>query len=180
MKSSDGKAFRAIVCRNGFASGLWLIDELENAPAAWTSPAICQIGGGDATLVMASSDLVQANLANAANQVNLACINSNPALTLLHTEYYGSTSLVTGPTVINDMASAWPMFRVGAYVRPGQAFPSSIPIVNGRGYLGQVRDLWWMQSQLAEGDGIPAAGTRNLTVLGDLCFPWNTTAITLA
>lgn len=180
LKSADGKAFRAIICRNGWACGLWLFDELENAPAAWTAPAICNVGGGDATLAAAASALVLNSLANAGNQVNLACVNGNPALTLLHAEGFGNTSLIATPTVANDMAAAWPMYRVGAYVRPTQAFPLSVPIVNARGYLGQVRDLWWMQSQLAEGDGIPAAGTRNFTVLGDLCIPWNTTAITLA
>lgn len=179
MKSADGKAFRAIICRNGWASGLWLLDELENAPPGWTAPAICNIGGGDSTLAVASSALVVNNLSNAGNQVNLACVNSNPALTLLHFEGYAANSLVTLPTVANDMAAAWPMYRVGAYVRPNQGFATNVPIVNARGYLGQVRDLWWMQSQLAEGDMIPAAATRNFVVLGDTAHPWNTTAITL-
>lgn len=181
MKSADGKAFRAIMCRNGFATGLWIFDELENAPAAWTSPVVCSIGGGDSSTAPASDTaLVQNIFANAGNLLGVTCINGNPALTCMHHQYFGVSSLVTTPTVANDMAAAWPMYRMGVYVRPNQAYGDGTPLINCRGYAGQIRDLWWMQSQLAEGDMIPAAGTRNFVVLGDTAHPWNTTAITLA
>ena len=180
MKSADGKASRVIVCRNGWATGLWILDELENASAAWTAPAICNVGGGDSTGAPASdTSLVQNIFANAGNQVGLASINGNPALTLMHHEYFGGSSLVTVPTVINDMDNAWPMYRMGVYVRPNQAYANTdvTPLVNCRGYSGQIRDLWWVQSQLGEGDTMPAAATQNFVILGDTCHPWNTTVI---
>lgn len=181
MKSADGKATRIICARNGWASGLWYFDELEFAPPGITSPAIAGIYGSSTTAPVASH-LVQGQYANGGNFLPVTQVNQNPAFAVLYLLYYGINSLVTVPAVANDMSpNTWPMFRVGAYVRAGQTFQAAAsgPIINARGNLGVLRDIWWMQSALGEGDGIPAGGGRNFTVLGDLCFPWNTTAITL-
>jgi hypothetical protein len=179
-KSADGKATRVIVCRNGWATGLWFFDELEDASPAWTAPAICYIGGESSTVPASDLALTQNIFANpGTNLVGLACINGSVALTGCHHEYFGTNSLVAVPIVANDMDAAWPMYRFGCYVRPSQAYADAVatPLVNARGYSGQVRDLWWVQSQLGEGDTMPAAATQNFVVLGDTCHPWNTTTI---
>jgi hypothetical protein len=140
---------------------------------------VCSIGGGDSTgAPVSDTSLVQNIFANpATNFVALACINSNVALVGFHHEYFGTNSLVTVPIVANDINAAWPMYRFGCYVRPNQAYADAVatPLVNARGYTGQIRDLWWVQAQLGEGDTMPAAATKNFIVLGDTCHPWNTT-----
>lgn len=180
MKSADGKATRVIFTRNGWGTGLWIFDELENASSAWAAPAICYLGGGDATTApVSNASTVQNVLANGGNQVGLVCVNGNPALAVMHLEYFGTTSLVATPTVANDMGAAWPAYPMGVYVRPNQGLPSptATPIIGGRGYRGKIRDLWWVQAALGEGDTMPAAATKNFQILGDTLHPWNTTVI---
>lgn len=180
MKSADGKATRVIFTRNGWGVGLWIFDELQNAPAGWTAPAVCYLSGADsASAPVSDTALVQGQMANGGNAISLVSVNSNVALACMHLHYFGANSLVTTPTVANDMAAAWPAYRIGVYVRPNQGMPqpAGTPIVNARGYCGVIRDLWWVQSQLGEGDTMPAAATKNFVVLGDTLHPWNTTVI---
>lgn len=180
QKSNDGKGTRVIISRNGFATGLWFFEELEYAPPGDLYPAAAHIYGDQAGAPVASS-LIQNNFASSTSSVSVTQRNgSYPAFCRNHLVYYANNSLVTVPTVQNDMASAWPMYRFGVYSGYNQSISATSPNENTRGEVGIVRDMWWVQSQLSEGDFAPASGERTYVILGDLCLPNDAGTITLA
>lgn len=183
LKSADGKATRIMWARNGFSSGLWCFEELEYAPAAYTNPAIAIMHGTNATAPV-SSALVQSNFANFGNFSPLVQLNGTyPAYAVLALNYYSTNqSLVTVPTVANDMSTFWPAYRVKVHTKynSGLIIPSNLtPINRARGEHGIMRDIWWVQSQLGEADYAPSGGGRNFIIVGDFLLPWNTIAATM-
>ena len=185
MKSSDGRSTRVMIARNGWSSGLWIFDELQQASAGVTNPTIAVIHGSNTT-APAASGIVQANYANSGNFLPLVQLNGTyPAYAVMGLSFYQTNSLVTVPTVQNDLAAAWPCIRVKVNtpynISGGNgASPNTTPTRRARGEQGILRDIWWVQSQLGEADYAPAGGARNFIIVGDFCLPWNTTLAVMA
>lgn len=184
MKSSDGLCTRIMIARNGWSMGLWVFDELISAPAAVASPAIAVLHGNN-TAAPAVSSLTQANFSNSGNFTPLTQLNGTyPGYCMMDLSFYQTNSLVTVPTVQNDLAAAWPLIRIKVNTPYNLAggnglTPNTTPAYRVRGQQGMLRDIWWVQSQLGEADYAPAAGTRNFLIVGDFCLPWNTTVATM-
>jgi len=180
MKSADGQATRVLMHRNNFCVALWVIDALENAPPSSVNPYVGAVYGVNTAAPVASA-AVQNSYANAGTISHVTHVNGNPALCLFNLLYYNTNqSLVTVPTVQNDMAAAWRASRVKVHTRYNVSLSGTAPITDARGYHGQVRDLWWVQAQLGETDYAPSGGGRNYIIAGDFAQPWNTTAATTA
>lgn len=180
QKSADGQATRVLMHRNNWCTALWVIDALENAPPSSVNPYVGAVYGST-TAAPASSIAVQNSYSNSGVISHVTHVNANPALCLFNLLYYNTNqSTVTVPTVQNDMAVAWRASRVKVHTRYNVSLSTTVPITDGRGSHGQIRDLWWVQSQLGETDYAPSGGGRNYIIAGDFALPWNTTAATTA
>lgn len=170
-KSADGKAIRLIFVRGGWAVGLWFFEE-PSTGLAWTQPLFAY-AFGTSTTAPASSQLVFANFYTSANFFSI--VAAKPLKGTLSTPAYATaTTLVLGTqAVANDINAEWPLMQVSGLVKDTYTYNSAI--MDGvKGRIGAMVDIWWVPTALAEGDKMPAAGTANIYVLGDLGFPWNT------
>lgn len=170
-KSADGKAIRLIFVRGGWAVGLWFFEE-PTTGLTWTQPLFAY-AFGTSTTAPGSSQLVFANFYTSANFFSI--VAGNPLKGTLATPVYATaTTLVLGTqAVANDINAEWPLMQASGLVKDTYTYNSAI--MDGvKGRVGAMVDLWWVPTALGEGDKMPAAGTANVWVLGDLAFPWNT------
>lgn len=170
-KSADGKATRLIFVRGGWAVGLWFFEE-PSTGLAWTQPLFAY-AFGTSTTAPASSQFVFANFYTAANFFSI--VATKPLKGTLSTPVYATaTTLVLGTQAVpNDINAEWPLMQVSGLIKDTYTYNSAI--MDGvKGRIGSMVDLWWVPTTLAEGDKMPAAGTVNIWILGDLAFPWNT------
>ncbi len=177
QKSADGKATRLILCRGGWAVGLWFFEE-PSTGLTWTQPLFAY-AFGTSTTAPVSSQLVFANFFSNASFFSI--VSGRPLKGGLAMPVYGTaaTAVIATQAVVNDMGAAWPLMPVSGLVRDTYVYNSAI-LDGVKGRAGAMVDFWWVPTALGEGDKMPAAGTANIWILGDVAFPWNTSAPPIA
>lgn len=165
MNSTDGKSNRVLVCRNGVAPAMWLIELPSQSLSGWANPAFGMVLG-DGTGAPVTSQSVYGNVSNLAAAFGRTAQNFAAFLTLEGDQLHGI--LGANQVVANDMGGGWALYPVGFY--------SITP--NSRGRDGALADIWFGSTALVDSDTFPAAGTNNFVVFGDMILPWNTTAPT--
>lgn len=178
QKSADGKAIRVIIVRGGWSSGLWFFEEPNtsaNRAPSWSQPFF-SYAFGTSTTAPASSNLVLANFVANASVFSIAA--GLPLRATLDTPSYAVGNVIlAAQAVATDIGAAWPLMPVGVLVKSGNVYVPTAKILDGvKGRDGTLADLWWVPTAMAEGDQMPAAATKNITVFGDMAFPWDTTA----
>lgn len=161
LKSADGAATRVAMCRSGFVSAYWLLEQPGQPVAGWANPSLTCLLADNAS---ATTVCTISALSNTAVIQSYSTNSFTSYLTGLCTRTHGL--LATNQAVANDIGAEFPFFEQGIY--------SVVP--NGRGRNGSVVDQWWGLAALADSDVYPAGGTRNFLQLGDIIWPWNTTA----
>ena len=183
LKSSDNQHHRVVISRNGWGHGLWMFEAITTTDN-WTKNLLVYTNG-TSSANYGGSYLVFTNNFNGSGPL---CYS----ITEQGTPWVGSLAVPFAPgpifdmiskvTAVAEMNSAWPAMSIGIESHSNYTYTGSTPSVAieySMGYAGKLKDLFWVPSSLGEGDQAPSGGGANFSMIGDTCWPWNTTAISL-
>lgn len=161
MQSTDGKCTRVVVCRNGYAQAIWLLDQMANTPSGLTDTFVVALMGATSfsTSIATYARLFSATNAKVNTPAGLASVN----LTTTGLQGQPLGSWWTWP---GDVNGKYPITRIGVV---NTSAPAS------RGRLGTIVDLYAGSAGITEGATYPADGSFAMAQFGALIFPWNGT-----
>lgn len=162
IKTSAGEAIRVAICRNGQIGGFWFFEQPGTPIDGWSEPSVSCVLVGDPS----GTPTTMCTFANLSNAASVWGYSQNPIshyLTGLCTRAHGM--LPSNQTVASEIPAEYPFFEQGVYSET----------VYGRGRNGKMVDQWWGLAALADTDTYPLA-SRDFVQLGDVIWPWNTTA----
>lgn len=167
-KSSDGLAYRVIICITSTTRGFWQFERVNNRIGAfWPEPTIGTEDGSNASTVATTSDLM-----NSGSTVLPRSRDDTANIQLVWTcEGKDNQALNIFETIPIDKTAENPMFPAGLYsITAGHIGP-----------IGSLIDVWWGISTLADGTTYPAGGTLHQFVqFSDIIVPWDTSVPQLA
>lgn len=169
MKSSDGLAYRVVICRTAATVGFWQFERVNNRIGAfWPEPTLGTQDGTNGAGPVATTG----ELGNSASSVLPRSRDDTASIQLIWTcEGKDNQSLNLFETVAIDKTGENPMFPAGLYC----------PTAGHIGPIGSMIDAWWGLANLADGTTYPAAGTLHQFVqFSDIILPWDTSVPVLA
>lgn len=154
MLSTDGRCFRFIIANAGNVRGFLLVDRAGNPATGWTNPAIARF---HTTL----------NIADWYGSAYIKAVGPLGAMPLhlifeLPMTHFASRLPVTERlNLANEISGEYPMTRVGLWHNTaGQ-----------KGRHGYIFDFFFTCAVLTNGDTMPADGSKQFVVFGDVAFP---------
>lgn len=169
MKSSDGLAYRVVICRSAATVGFWNVERVNNRiGASWPEPTLATLDGTNG----AGPVMTTGELGNSGSSVLPRSRDDTASIQLIMTcEGKDNQSLNLFETIPIDKTGENPMFPAGLYC----------PTAGHVGPIGSMVDCWWGLANLADGTTYPAAGTLHQFVqFSDVILPWNTSVPVLA
>lgn len=159
-QSTDGQCTRVIIYdAASTVCTFWLFDKPQNPVSGWNKPSVSIAFGNNLSSAISYSSL-------ATNIANMQGFGTTPLRVQLtgegsDTNFLANTTSIG--TIINDFDSNWSIFPIG--------FISST--IANRGRLGNLFDLWWKPSGVADGDTFPNdSANRQFVAFACLLFPW--------
>jgi hypothetical protein len=159
LKTSNGKCTRIYSSTSGNVEYcMWLIEEPKNTPTWWTAPWIAYMGARNRYVTYQS--FVEA------------------------ASFYARCDSVFFPMYATtegagDSLGQYPSFGTADY--NNEWFCGTIGLLandaSRKGWLGEIRDMWWVSDDLPRGTYMPGDGSRDFVVLGNILQPWDGSAI---
>lgn len=182
MWSTDGQCFRYILCQQGIATAVILIDRMKN-PVAGLDDVDTFIAfvkpDGDYDNPTEKLTLEKYNAAAGCKSfVDAAALEVAYYMT---SEYVGSTPLVEGLVAGNpDDGGAWLLSPMGLVTITNSA--------SAYGRNAEVFDLWWGPAppnsdsyvNSKTGHTYPNDGSRTFVQFGDMVFPWDGSKVAIS
>lgn len=164
MMPTDSSGVRVLMYTGNVQESFWLFGKAVNTVSGWTHP----IYG-----VIHFSSLLDgfgtySNLFNAANVTAVG--PTTPMSMFVTSEATSSGALGSVQTTVNDLDGGYVIATPGLYSTT----------VGSVGRHGQIEDLWWGSTTPATGDTYPSGGSATFLQAGDMVFPWDGTALTIA
>lgn len=161
--SSDGNCARLAIYRANVCVGLMILDTPKNQVSGWTTPAVCGWLGNAAATPQNTAALWHSAATLKGRVTGTAAsfyMTGEAANGVLVGQSWGSA---------NSLTSEWPVGNIGLFTLATAK----------EGRHGEVNDLWWVSSGLADADtmdvdddGDTPANDRDYVVIGDFLFPW--------
>lgn len=154
MQSSDGQVTRIFVCHDSITEIYWEFAKAKNPRASWTVKSY-------AVMIEGAGGVVS----------NYTSLFGQPRAVIRHNVTTGAayfTSEATSGGALgqvqvsaDDYDAAFPMAPIGLYSTTAGT----------RGRIGQVFDMWWGSTAVAEGDSYDELGSKAFAQLGDVIVP---------
>jgi hypothetical protein len=159
MGSDDGECTRVVHCRVGFATGLWIFDEVRDPVTPWANPRVATATG---QLSTEADYLTYANYNDVANLYGVAASSFDAFMT---SEGYIASAVGQRIGTADSQSGGWPMCPMGIC--------SETALNVGR--KGSLYDIYWGSITRVTGDSYPDDGTYQFAQFGDIILPWNGT-----
>jgi hypothetical protein len=163
MKTTSGKCTRIFIsAQSGIYKGVFIFEEPKNVPSWWDKPYIACAKGGTAG---GGFPFTYGNFNTAANLV--AEVETWNGAAYVTAEGAGDVLGKSTQFSTADYNNEWICGTVGLLASSA----------NPRGFLGEMRDIWWVSDDLPDGTYMPSDGSKQFVVIGDILQPWDGSAI---
>jgi hypothetical protein len=143
----------------GFATGLWIFDEVRDPVTPWANPRVATATG---QLSTEADYLTYANYNDVANLYGVAASSFDAFMT---SEGYIASAVGQRIGTADSQSGGWPMCPMGIC--------SETALNVGR--KGSLYDIYWGSITRVTGDSYPDDGTYQFAQFGDIILPWNGT-----
>lgn len=183
LQSTDGQCTRIFVETNNLNIFFLMVDRAKNPVPAWTNPCVYMLrANGLGNGIAGPNNLNLGFVTSVTPQFYGIAPDGTTRMSLNGTvEGYGSgTGATPVPAIFNygnELEAAAGRANVYHYVSVGLMHTATAGM---RGRHGELFDMWFTSTLLSDGDGAPAAGTKDFCVLGEMIVPNNGTSVLIS